>query len=78
MEKVKFVYSTGFKVVSFHWNDKEQRVKNVLTATDSQTINNYLHTLSIEINKLTPELTAKRERLTPQYHKHLPIKKAIL
>jgi integrase len=68
-KKQKFVYSTGFKVVPSHWNANEQRVKNVLAAHDSQTINNYLNALSVALNTLFVEMAAKRQVVTPQYLK---------
>ena len=62
----KFVYPTGFKVAVNHWNAKEQRVKNVLAATDGQQINNFLNTLSTGVNSWSIDKESKRENITPQ------------
>lgn len=64
--KKKFTYSTGFKIPPQYWNVKEQRVKNVLAAENSQTINNYLNELSTAVNNWTTEQTAQRQTVTPE------------
>jgi site-specific recombinase XerD len=55
----KFVYPTGFKAVPSHWNDKEQRVKNVLAATYGQSTNNFLNALTIKVEKWSVEQQAQ-------------------
>jgi site-specific recombinase XerD len=64
--KEKFAYSTGFKVVASHWNDKEQRVKNVLAAINGQTINNYLNDISTKVEKWSMSQKAEMLPVTPQ------------
>lgn len=62
----KFQYSTGFKVVGSHWNTTTQRVKNVLAATNSQAVNNFLNDLSTALNKWSDEMKANRVTVTAQ------------
>jgi integrase len=64
--KYKFVYSTGFHAVGSHWNPKEQRVKNILAATNSQIVNNFLNDMSSVVSKWGDEQLASREPATPK------------
>ena len=65
-KKVKFAASTGFRVAPNHWSVKDERVKNVLAATNSQTINNFLNALKAFLEKRHIEIVTTGEGFTPE------------
>jgi integrase len=65
-KKEKFTYSTKLKVLENHWDGKKQRVKNVLEATNSQIINNFLNELSTNVTNWRVKCIAESEIITPK------------
>ena len=65
-KKTKFAASTGFLVAPNHWNAKDERVKNMVAATNSQSINNVLNALKSFLEKRHLDVAATGELFTSE------------
>lgn len=70
----RLMYAVGFSVKPKHWDDSNQRVRNITEVTDKDRINNLLNSLKSETMRFAAEMLEQRDFISMEkVREHLDI-----